>query len=84
MNIGVVREIKNNENRVAVVPSGVETLTRGGHAVFVEAGAGAGTSLPDPEYQEAGATVLPDAASRLGAAARSSARSRSRSRPSTR
>ena len=63
MNIGVVREIKNNENRVAVVPSGVETLTRGGHSVFVEAGAGAGTSLTDREYQEAGATLLPDAAS---------------------
>ena len=63
MNIGVVREIKNNENRVAVVPSGVETLTRGGHAVFVEAGAGAGTSLSDAEYEEAGATLLPDAAS---------------------
>jgi alanine dehydrogenase len=46
MSIGILREIKNNENWVAVVPSGVETLTRGGHAVFVEA--------------EAGATVVPD------------------------
>jgi len=63
MNIGVVREIKSNENRVAVVPSGVETLTRAGHAVFAEAGAGAGTSLSDAEYAQAGATLLPDAAS---------------------
>ena len=63
MNVGVVREIKNNENRVAVVPSGVETLTQAGHAVFVQGGAGAGTGLPDAEYRDAGATLLPDAAS---------------------
>jgi len=59
MKIGVVREIKNNENRVAVVPSGVETLTRAGHQVFVEAGAGAGTSLPDADYAAAGGQILP-------------------------
>ena len=58
MNIGVVREIKNNENRVAVVPSGVETLTKAGHAVFVETRAGAGTSLTDEDYQAAGATMV--------------------------
>jgi alanine dehydrogenase len=62
MNIGVVREIKNNENRVAVVPSGVETLTKAGHSVFVEAGAGVGTSLSDDAYQAAGASILPIAA----------------------
>ena len=62
MNIGVVREIKNNENRVAVVPSGVETLTKAGHSVFVEAGAGAGTSLLDGDYKAAGASILPTAA----------------------
>ena len=61
MNIGVPREVKNNENRVAVVPSGVETLTRAGHAVFVEAGAGLGTSLTDDAYLAAGATLLPTA-----------------------
>ena len=59
MNVGVPREVKNNENRVAVVPSGVETLAKAGHAVFVETGAGAGTSLPDNAYAEAGATLLP-------------------------
>ncbi len=61
MNVGVPREVKNNENRVAVVPSGVETLTKAGHAVFVEAGAGTGTSLHDSAYAAAGATLLPNA-----------------------
>jgi len=61
MNIGVPREVKNNENRVAVVPSGVETLTKAGHAVFVEVGAGLGTSLTDDAYAAAGATLLPAA-----------------------
>ncbi len=68
MHIGVVREIKNNENRVAVVPSGVETLTRAGHRVFVETGAGVGTSLPDDVYQAAGATLVPTAADVWGEA----------------
>jgi len=62
MNIGVVREIKNNENRVAVVPSGVETLTRAGHTVYVETKAGLGTSLPDAAYQEAGGQIVPSGA----------------------
>lgn len=62
MKIGVIKEIKNNENRVAVVPSGVETLTRAGHTVFVEQGAGLGTSLSDDEYRAAGATLVPDTA----------------------
>ncbi len=61
MNIGVVREIKNNENRVAVVPSGVETLTQAGHTVYVETGAGAGTSLSDDIYKAAGGVLLPTA-----------------------
>ena len=59
MIIGVPKEIKENENRVAVVPSGVETLTAHGHSVLVEAGAGAGTGLSDQEYKKAGAQVLP-------------------------
>ncbi len=58
MNIGVVREIKNNENRVAVVPSGVESLTRAGHTVFVETGAGLGTSLTDDAYAAAGGRII--------------------------
>ena len=62
MNIGVVKEIKNNENRVAVVPSGVETLTKAGHSVFVETGAGIGTSLADDAYVAAGARIVGAAA----------------------
>jgi len=58
MNIGVPKEIKNNENRVAVVPSGVETLVRAGHTVWVECGAGAGTGLSDAEYSAAGAVLV--------------------------
>ncbi|MCW3061416.1 MAG: alanine dehydrogenase [Capsulimonas sp.] len=58
MNIGVVREIKNNENRVAVVPSGVESLVRAGHTVTVEAGAGLGTSIQDSEYTAAGGILV--------------------------
>ena len=62
MKIGVVKEIKNNENRVAVVPSGVETLTKAGHTVFVETGAGMGTSLPDEAYATAGGLIVGTAA----------------------
>ena len=58
MNVGVVREIKNNENRVAVVPSGVESLTKAGHTVFVETGAGLGTSLTDEAYTAAGGQIV--------------------------
>ena len=58
MRIGVAREIKDNENRVALVPSGVETLTKAGHKVFVEAGAGVGTGIKDAEYSKAGAEVV--------------------------
>lgn len=61
MNVGVVREIKNNENRVALVPSGVEALTRAGHTVLVQSGAGEGTSLSDAEYAAAGAQIIADA-----------------------
>lgn len=61
MIIGVPKEIKENENRVAVVPSGVETLTAHGHTVLVETGAGVGTGLRDEQYKRAGAHVLPTA-----------------------
>lgn len=62
MKIGVVREIKDNENRVALVPSGVEILTKHGNSVFVESGAGLGTSITDAEYANAGATITDNAA----------------------
>jgi alanine dehydrogenase len=62
MVIGVPKEIKDHETRVGLVPSGVITLVEHGHTVYVESGAGLGSSLTDEEYQEAGALVLPRAA----------------------
>jgi alanine dehydrogenase len=62
MRIGVPKEIKTNENRVAVVPAGVEALVTGGHAVFVEQGAGLGSGFADDLYARAGATLVPTAA----------------------
>ena len=58
MLIGVPREIKNHEYRVAITPAGVHELTGRGHEVFVEHDAGLGSSITDEEYREAGATVL--------------------------
>jgi len=65
--VGVPREIKAEENRVALTPSGVGALVAHGHAVVVEHGAGGGSSLPDPLYRDAGAT-LADAATVWGRA----------------
>jgi alanine dehydrogenase len=62
MVIGVPKEIKNNEYRVALVPAGAEMLVEDGHQVLVEAGAGMGTSIEDSEYVEAGAIIVPTAA----------------------
>lgn len=61
MKIGVPKEIKNNENRVGLVPGGVRQLIVDGHQVFVETNAGAGIGIPDSEYERAGATILPNA-----------------------
>jgi alanine dehydrogenase len=58
MRIGVPREVKNHEYRVAITPAGVHELTREGHEVFTETGAGEGSSLPDEEFTAAGAKVL--------------------------
>jgi alanine dehydrogenase len=55
--VGVPREIKDEENRVALTPGGVGALAAHGHTVLVEHGAGAGSSLPDRLYQDAGATL---------------------------
>src|SRR5262249_7930551 len=55
MIVGVPREIKNEEDRVALTPSGVGALVAHGHQVVVEHGAGAGSSLPDDLYREPGA-----------------------------
>lgn len=63
MIIGVPKEIKDHESRVGLVPSGVTALVEAGHQVLVQTAAGAASSLTDQEYIEAGATILPDAAS---------------------
>jgi alanine dehydrogenase len=55
--IGVPREIKNNEYRVAMTPAGVHELVRHGHEVLVERSAGAGSSIPDADYVGAGARI---------------------------
>ncbi|MFC4304576.1 alanine dehydrogenase [Cohnella boryungensis] len=68
MNIGIPKEIKSNENRVALTPAGVKELTRRGHRVMVEAGAGEGSGFTETEYAEAGA-VLIDTASEVWAKA---------------
>jgi len=56
--IGVPREIKNNEFRVAITPAGVHELVRLGHEVFIEHNAGVGSSIPNIEYEVAGAKIL--------------------------
>ena len=61
MIIGVPREIKTNENRVALVPAGAELLVGAGHTVYVEQGAGLGSGFSDEAYQKAGARLLPTA-----------------------
>ncbi|WP_345243466.1 alanine dehydrogenase [Pontibacillus salipaludis] len=58
MKIGVPKEIKNNENRVAMTPAGVMSLMSAGHEVVVEVGAGIGSGFLDKEYEDAGATLV--------------------------
>jgi alanine dehydrogenase len=61
MKIGVPKEIKNNENRVALTPAGVLSLVNSGHEVYVETNAGLGSSFTDEQYEEAGAIIVPTA-----------------------
>ncbi|OLO47748.1 alanine dehydrogenase [Actinomyces oris] len=60
MRIGVPTEIKDNEFRVAITPAGVHALTRRGHTVTIQAGAGEGASIPDADYTAAGAVMTDD------------------------
>lgn len=62
MRVGVPTETKNNEYRVAVTPSAVAELTRRGHEVIIQAGAGEGSSLSDADFKSAGAQVINGAA----------------------
>jgi alanine dehydrogenase len=59
MIIGVPKEIKNNENRVALTPAGVAEMKNNGHSVYVQATAGEGSGFADEEYTAAGAVILP-------------------------
>ena len=62
MKIGVPKEIKTNENRIALVPAGAESLISAGHTVLVEKGAGIGSGFGDDDYTSVGARIAPDAA----------------------
>ena len=68
MLVGVPKEIKNNENRVAMTPAGVHELTQRGHKVLIEKNAGAGSGFSDDDYQRAGAEIA-SAATRVWAEA---------------
>jgi alanine dehydrogenase len=61
MNIGIPKEVKNNEYRVSMIPSGVKTLTEHGHKVLIQESAGEGSGLSDAEYEAAGALIIPTA-----------------------
>ena len=61
MKVGIPREVKNHEYRVAITPAGVRELTGHGHEVYLEKDAGAGSQLADDAYVAAGATIIPDA-----------------------
>jgi alanine dehydrogenase len=60
--VGVPREIKPEEHRVAITPDGVRELLHAGAEVLIEAGAGTDSSIPDDDYRRAGATIVPTAA----------------------
>ena len=59
MKIGIPKEIKNNENRVGMTPSGVAELVKHGHTVYVQQGAGENSGFPDADYMAVGAHLLP-------------------------
>jgi alanine dehydrogenase len=61
MKVGVPKEVKNHEYRVAITPAGVHELVRDGHEVYVQQHAGVGSSIPDEDFVAAGATILPTA-----------------------
>ncbi|MGB3888086.1 MAG: alanine dehydrogenase, partial [Priestia megaterium] len=58
MKIGVPKEVKNNENRVAITPAGVTALVNGGHDVYIETQAGEGSGFHDEDYTNAGASIV--------------------------
>ncbi|HSU73328.1 MAG TPA: alanine dehydrogenase, partial [Terrabacter sp.] len=58
MKVGIPREVKNHEYRVAITPSGVHELTEHGHQVLVEKDAGVGSQISDDDYAAAGARII--------------------------
>ena len=58
MNVGVIKEIKDKEHRVALTPAGAKALHQAGHAVLVQAGAGLGSGFSDAQYCDAGAHIV--------------------------
>src|ERR1051326_4513894 len=58
MKIGVVKEIKDKEHRVALTPAGAKALRKAGHTVLVQAGAGLGAGFSDAQYGDGGAHVV--------------------------
>jgi alanine dehydrogenase len=60
MQIGVPKEIKTNENRIALVPAGAEALVAAGHSVLIETGAGLGSGFADEDFTAVGAAIAPD------------------------
>jgi alanine dehydrogenase len=68
MKVGIPTEIKDDEYRVAITPSGVRELTEHGHEVLIEAGAGDGSAIPDANYEAQGARIVPDADEVFGGA----------------
>src|SRR5215469_7924278 len=61
MKVGIPKEVKNHEYRVAITPAGVHELVTSGHEVYIEASAGTGSSIPDGDFVTAGAQILPTA-----------------------
>jgi alanine dehydrogenase len=68
MKVGVPTEVKPDEYRVAITPAGVRELTQREHEVFIQSGAGEGSSMEDADYEAQGATIVPDAESVFDAA----------------
>jgi alanine dehydrogenase len=62
MRVGIPTEVKTDEYRVAITPAGVRELVDRGHEVLIQHGAGEGSAIPDAEYGEQGASIVPDAA----------------------
>ncbi|HTA09929.1 MAG TPA: alanine dehydrogenase [Streptosporangiaceae bacterium] len=61
MKVGVPKEVKNHEYRVAITPAGAHELVRNGHKVYIQQGAGDGSAIPDTDFVAAGAEILPSA-----------------------